>query len=361
MGSAAAWQLAGNGLDVVALEQFAPGHERGSSHGRSRIFRLAYQDALYVGLARRALTKWGELEQETGEKLLTQTGGIDHGDRGALERIRGALESENVAYELLSADDAASRWGGMRFGGAVLFQPEGGRVDADAAVAAMQRGARARGAEMRFDEQVRSIRIEDDAAKVETDGDVIEAPVAIVTAGAWVKKLIGQVVSLPPLRITQEQPAHFAPSRPGQDWPSFVHHFPPDATEGMSGVGAYGLETPGEGIKVGEHGTGPVVDPDVRDFQPESPGIARLQHYVERWLPGIDPHPVSVISCLYTTTPDEHFVIDRKGPLVVGSACSGHGFKFAPAVGEVLADLAMGRTRAPAVWRLPARENRSIV
>ena len=155
---------------------------------------------------------------------------------------------------------------------------------------------------------------------------------------------------LPALRITQEQPAYFRPRDPAVEWPVFIHRLPPGTgPTHLEGMGAYGVPTPGEGMKVGEHGTGPVVDPD-RPPEPDPAGVARVSRYVEQWLPGLDPEPTSIISCLYTTTPDDHFSIGRVGRVVVGSPCSGHGFKFAPAMGELLAELALGRGEVPAPW-----------
>ncbi len=135
-------------------------------------------------------------------------------------------------------------------------------------------------------------------------------------------------MNLPPLRVTQEQPAHFAPLR-DDEWPSFVHHRDNE-------FGVYGLATPGEGIKVGFHGLGPVVDPDERDFRPEPGQLKTLRDYAREWLPGVDPDAYTPISCTYTTTPTSDFVLDRVGPVVVAAGFSGHGFKFVPAVGRVL-------------------------
>src|SRR5829696_74609 len=127
MGSAAAWHLARRGRGVALLERFEPGHVRGSSHGASRIFRLAYDDPLYVRLARSALAGWRELEDDVGEPLLDVTGGIDHGDAGSVQEVAAALAASGVAFELLAPEEAAERWPGLRFDGTVLHHPEGGR------------------------------------------------------------------------------------------------------------------------------------------------------------------------------------------------------------------------------------------
>jgi sarcosine oxidase len=161
------------------------------------------------------------------------------------------------------------------------------------------------------------------------------APVAVVAVGAWAPAVAGRLVDLPPLPVTREQPLHFAPTDPGLAWPSFIHHRQPFI---------YGLETPGEGVKVAEHHTGPEVDPDTRTFDLDPAAAARLQDYVGEWFPGLDPTPVSGTTCLYTTTVTEDFVLDRVGPVVVAAGFSGHGFKFTPELGRLLADLAEGRS-----------------
>lgn len=150
-------------------------------------------------------------------------------------------------------------------------------------------------------------------------------------------------MSLPPLRVTQEEPAYFAPVG-DLNWPAFVHY----------GRDVYGLDTPGEGVKVGVHGTGLEIDPDRRDFRPEPARLQALRRYVHDWLPGLDPDAFTPISCTYTTTPTSDFILDRAGPIVVGAGFSGHGFKFAPAIGRVLADLALGVGRPDPRFALPA-------
>src|SRR4051794_14698384 len=139
MGSATAWHLVRRGRSVALLERFEQGHGRGSSHGGSRIFRLAYDDPHYVHLARAALAGWRELEDDAGEPLLDLTGGVDHGEATAVERVAAALTGSGAAFELLRPGAAAERWPGFRFEGSVLVSPEGGRCRSDATVAALHR------------------------------------------------------------------------------------------------------------------------------------------------------------------------------------------------------------------------------
>ena len=348
MGAAAAWQVARSGRRVLLVDRFAAGHTHGASHGASRIYRQAYGSARYLRLAAEALPLWRELEAETGAALLTITGGVDHGQPAPVAEIAATLAAHDVPHAWLDPDRAALLWPGMRFEGPVLHQPDrAGRIAADQAVAAFVAAARGHGAEVRRPLAVTGIDVRgDDLVRVRTADGVLGARRVIVTAGAWTAGLLDGIAPLPPLRVTQEQPAYFpfrvrppCVARP-DDWPVFIHH-------GIhQGPAVYGLTDPCGEVKVGFHGTGPVCDPDRRTFTPEPEGMARLQDYVATWLPGLDPGGPTPISCTYTSTPDAEFVLERHGPVVVGAGFSGHGFKHAPAVGRILADLAGDRTVA---------------
>lgn len=343
MGSAAAWQLARRGVDVVLLERFSPGHANGASHGSSRIFRLTYADQVYIGIAKEAQELWAELEQLTGTKVLTVTGGVDHGTHPHLDDLKANLDVAGIQSTWLTPEEAHERWDGMRIDGRALFHPDSGRLDADRSVEALQRSTLDHGGAVRHETPVTSIKvIDDDTVEVRSEDTVYRARRAIVCAGAWTTKLLGSMVDLPALTVTQEQPAHFAPLDSTLEWPSFTHAFEVTsrgAQEFYGGV--YGLHAPGEGVKVGFHAVGPIVDPDERDFLPEPRQLARLQEYARQWLPGVDPNAFSPISCTYTSTADSHFILDRVGPIVVGAGFSGHGFKFVPAIGRILSDLAV--------------------
>lgn len=345
VGSAAAWQLARRGREVLLLERFGPGHVHGASHGASRIFRRTYADPTYVRLAQEAETAWRELEQRTGTELLTRTGGVDHGSPRALAGLVATLRSLDEPHELLTAAAAAERFPGLAFETDVLFSPATGRVHADRAVAALQQAAVLEGAEVRHHARVARLEPSGDAAVVELeDGTRLRTRELVVAAGAWAHDLVGHLVPLPRITVTQEQPAHFQAAVPTEAWPAVVHHARPG--DG-SPADAYGLATPGEGYKVGFHGVGPVVHPDERDYAATPEGLAQLRAYVGRWFPGLDPATADPISCTYATTDDEHFVLDRRGPLTVAAGFSGHGFKFGPVLGRVLADLVDGRPSEP--------------
>ncbi|MCS7478578.1 FAD-dependent oxidoreductase [Umezawaea endophytica] len=339
MGSAAAWQLAARGADVLLLERFAHGHTRGASHGASRIFRVSYTEPVYIGLAHEALAWWRELEAGTGRELLTLTGGVAHGRTARLEHLARALDEADNPGTWLPLAEAAERWPGLRFDGRVFFHPVAGRLHADHSVTALQEAAVELGATVRHETPVTGISVHGDQhVEVRTDGTTLHARRAVVAVGAWSSKLLGDLVRLPPLRVTQEQPAHFRPRDQGFAWPSFTHDLDTD-TGYPSGV--YGLATPGEGVKAGFHGTGPVVDPDTRSYRPEPDQLLALRRYARDWLPGVDPDDFDPISCTYTTTTTSNFVLDRVGPLVVAAGFSGHGFKFTPAIGRALADLTL--------------------
>lgn len=354
MGSAAAWALASRGREVTLLEQFSPGHRSGASHGATRNFNPGYADPVYVALLAEARRLWNELEADSGHRLLARTGVVNHGPDPRLPEVQGALRAAGLGAEFLSVAEAAERWRGIRFDRQVLHMPDGGQLNPDAALPVLQRLAAGRGADIRHRVKVVDLALTDDGVRLTVDAggrtEVLTARQAVLTAGAWTSKLVGGLASLPRLTVTQEQPAHFAVADPGAIWPGFNHVPGSDAEYADWYSPVYGMQTPGEGIKAGWHGVGPVVDPDRRSFAPEPVQREALQRYARRWLPGVDADRLRDISCTYTTTADENFILDRIGPLVIGAGFSGHGFKFTPAVGRILADLATGEGPAPAAF-----------
>lgn len=354
MGSAAAWALASRGRAVTLLEQFSPGHRNGASHGATRNLNPGYANPDYVAMLAEAVRLWDELEADAGERLLARTGVVNHGTDPGLGEVRRALHRAGLRAEFLSAAEAGERWRGIRFDQQVLHMPDGGQLNPDAALPALQRLAVGRGADIRHRVRVLDLAVEDDGVRLTIDADgsteVLTARQAVVTAGAWTSKLLGALAPLPRLTVTQEQPAHFAVADEGAVWPGF-NHVPGTGAEYADWYSpVYGMQTPAEGIKAGWHGVGPVVDPDRRSFTPEPAQMAALQRYARRWLPGVDADTLADISCTYTTTVDENFILDRIGPLVIGAGFSGHGFKFTPAVGRILADLVTGAGPAPAIF-----------
>lgn len=353
MGSAAAGQLARRGHSVRLFEQFEAGHHIGASHGATRNFNLAYAQDDYLDLVTEARDLWDELSEETGTPLLDLVGLVNHGDVPRLRRIHEAHTARGIPSEFLSAAEAGERWRGMRFRSDVLFVPGSGRVRAADSLAALRRSAESRGARFEYSTPVRAVRVDGpDRVLIETDAELVSARRVVVTAGAWTTALIGASVALPPLVVTQEQPAHFALRDPDDVWPSFNHDPDPgDPLDAYWYSPVYGMLTPGEGVKAGWHGVGPVTDPDARTFRPDPRQLDALRRYVEEWLPGVDPATAAPISCTYTSTASQDFILDSVGPVTIGAGFSGHGFKFTPAIGRILADLVEG-VPAPARFRL---------
>lgn len=356
MGSATAWELSTRGARVVLVEQFGPGHTKGSSHGRTRVFRTSYRDPLYVHLALDALPRWRRLENETGIGLLEQRGQIDHGDAVALDEIEVAMTAAGRAVERLTSVEAARRWPGFAFDGDVLHSPDGGLVRADDSVAALQSAAAGRGVTIHHHLTVGRIEVvADDCVDVAAGPHRWRATSVVVAAGAWAAPLVGPLAPLPPLQVTVTAPSHFRPTIDDAPWgwPSFLHHLPGD---GPLAFGAYGVFAPGVGMKVGVESPMVATAPDAKPDVAPAEILDSLVRYVRRWFPGLDPAPLDPHTCLFTSTADEHFVIDRCGPVVVCSPCSGHGFKFAPAIGALAAELALapaGARQATPQWRLP--------
>jgi sarcosine oxidase len=341
IGSATAWHLARRGADVVLLERWEPGHPHGSSHGATRIFRFAYADPRYVAWAQEALPLWRTLEEEAGTVLLETTGGIDIGAPEVIGPIEAAITASGAQAEQVPASEAADLWPGLAVDGqeeVILYSPDAGRLWAERTVAALHEGTTKAGGEVRCGET--ALAVSPATGHVATDAEEYLAETIVVTAGAWTAKLLAgapEAADLPELTVSREQTFHFPPLDDDLSWPSFIHH------RGTGVPIVYGLETPGEGVKVAEDHAGAVVDdPDDRSFEIDAIGRQRLIRYVTERLPGLDPKPVTELTCLYTSTPDGHFFVERRGRLVIGSACSGHGFKFTPQTGRELADLATG-------------------
>jgi sarcosine oxidase len=352
MGTAAAWQLAARGRSVLLLEQFEPGHDRGSSHGSARIVRRAYSDALYTQLSGRAFELWREAELASSTTLLRMLGGLDFGARRNVANVDRWLTEAVVEHELVSAREAERRWPGMRFTGDVVFHPHAGTVDSALAVDTFAELARRSGAQIRYRSAVRRLVPGDGDVRIDlADRTSVRATTAVVAAGAWVESLIGALVQLPALVVSQQQTFHFGrldPSIPA--WPSVIH----EDTKRIYHLAGGRDGGPGDDRKVGEHDAGRATTASTRSGVVDPAARASIVAYVKEWLPGLNPTPRSESTCLYTETPSEDFLIDRVGRLVVCSPCSGHGAKFAPLVGELVADLVTGcDASVPDRFRLP--------
>lgn len=301
MGCATAWALRERGVDATVYEQFDLDNTRGSSHGRSRIFRIAYPDPYWIRLAQEAYVGWKDLDPD----VLGLYGLVELAPDSALTSAR-ALDACLVDYRIVTEVEGVA----VPDGWTALQVADAGVVFADRA-----RRAFLDGVDVRTNTRVDSL-------------DDLDADVVVVTAGAW----IGRLVPGLDLRITRETVAYFR--RDGAPVPSVVDI----GIDG--GHDMYSLYDPVHGLKAGAHHAGAVADPDDAG-EPDPAIVERISAWVAERFPGVDPAPVETDTCLYTTTADHAFVLERRGRVVVGSACSGHGFKFAPAVGRRLAALAL--------------------
>jgi len=316
MGTATGYALARDGHDVVLYEQFEFGHTRGSSHGRSRIVRLAYPEVEFVELAKESFAGWRELEREADVPLLQLSGLLElvanEGQSSA-----DALAAVGAEYDLLAPEEARARWPvGVPDGWTALFQPEAGIVSADLAHRAFLDCALARGMQLCERTPVASL-------------DDVAAEAVVVTAGPWVRKFFPDL----PVRTTRETVAYFR--RDGDPLPSVVELDP--ATRGHA---MYSLHDPVHGLKAGAHHAGAEADAD-GEGEPDPVLLEAIVEWLARTYPDAGPEPVAAETCMYTTTADEHFILERRGRVVIGSPCSGHGFKFAPAIGARLAQMAL--------------------
>ena len=308
MGCATAWALGERGAEVSVHEQFELDHDRGSSHGRTRIFRVAYPDPYWVRFAQEAYAAWQELNPD----LLGLYGLIELVADPALTSAR-ALEECGVPYRLLERDEVRALGAELPDGWTALQTPDAGVVFADRARHAFLEAA---GVEVETNRRIEST-------------DELDADVVVVTTGSWIRELVPDL----PVTVTRETLAYF--KREGPPRPSIV-----DLNAETGGHGMYSLHDPVHGIKAGAHHAGPRADPD-REAPPDPAIVRRIAAWVRERFPDVDPEPVEAQTCLYTSTADECFILERRGRVVVGSACSGHGFKLAPAVGRRLAELAL--------------------
>lgn len=318
MGLATARALAQAGRDVVVLEQFEPAHAFGSSHGSSRIVRLSYPDVRWVQLAQASYPLWRELETEFGRALLELRGTLDLGD---WQPNREALAACRAGFEVLERATIERRFPvRLEAGARGLFQADGGIAYADLALEALHGSALEAGARVR--ERIRVESVQEAAGSVVVAG--IRARAVVVTAGAWAPKLF-DVDATP----TRETVSYFA----------FEEPLPSVIDTGAGPAHGYALVAPGGRLKAGLHQSGPASDPD--EAGEPDPSIAeRTAEWVGRRFRDAGD-AVSLETCLYTTRANDEFLVERRGRVVIGSPCSGHGFKFAPVIGQRLAALAL--------------------
>jgi sarcosine oxidase len=347
LGLSAARALARRGAAVTVLEQAEVGHEASGSKGSCRIFRLGYPDAGYVALARRAREPWAELEAECGQRLLQPTPHITFGP--GLEQVRDAMRQAGAPCELLPAAEVAARFPQVAVGGPALLEPESCVINAEGTLAALAAAV----PDLRTGTTASGIADDGRSVTVRTTQGPVTARVAVVCAGPWTGGLLSPAGISVPSAATLEQVGYLAlaadPATTGTGaaaapgLPIFIGHGGPEP---------YGLPVPGSPLyKVGLHHSGPPADPFRYDPAPDPELIARLAGLARRYLPGFSPEPVRTERCVYDNSPDEDFIVDRVGNIVIGCGTSGHGFKFGPLLGEWLASLAVGQDPGPAARR----------
>ena len=343
MGSAAGFHLARRGARVVAFDRFWPPHPHGSSHGKTRIIRLGYfEDPAYVPLLRRAYQLWGEIERLSRRRLMEITGIAEIGpaDGKLVTGTLAASRGHDLPHEVLDAAEFMRRIPTFRLdpGYVAVVQPEGGILQPEAAVVTQLALARTAGAHLRTGETVRFVERRGTGVCVTTDRGAIEAGTAIIAAGAWTKKLMPD--SRLPLRVTRQVVTWFEP-RDGVRFAS--PNFPVFMIETARGI-HYGFPLDETGVKFAKHHhADEAVDPDACERTVSAADIDLIRPVLAECLPDANGRLLQANTCLYAMTPDGHFVIDRLPDvpqILVVSACSGHGFKFAPVIGEILADLA---------------------
>ena len=353
MGSAAVCHLARRGVRVLGIERFAPGHDLGSSHGKSRIIRLGYfEHPSYVPLLRHTYKLWHELEAASGRKLIHTTGIVEIGapDSGLIEGTLASSRLHDLPHEVIDAKTVMQRFPAFRLPADFVgvMQPDGGYIAAESAIDVQLTLAKAAGAQLRHGETVTAIEPRPNGVRVITDRGVLDADRAIVVAGPWVKTLLPDLAV--PLRVTRQQLAWFDPL----DKSLFQQDkFPVFMLETEHGI-HYGFPLQGEGGEAGvkiakHHHADETVEVETCDRTFSAVDEAMIRSAMADHLPAANGRLLASKTCLYTMTPDGHFLIDHypgAPQIIVASPCSGHGFKFSPVIGEVLADLAAtGATR----------------
>jgi sarcosine oxidase len=343
MGGAALCELARRGARVLGLEQFELGHDRGSSHGETRIIRLGYfEHPSYVPLLHRTYALWRDLEARSGRKLMHTTGILEIGapDSSVVSGTLLASRTHELAHDVMSAGETMARFPAFALPANYVgvFQPDGGFLAVEPALDAHIALAKAAGAHVQSRAPVLSIAQTATGVRVETADGHFEADQAIVSAGAWATKLLPQL----PLRVTREVVAWFETASADLFTPARFPVFLLETPYGQH----YGFPSFGRrGVKIAKHHhRDQTVDPDTVDRAVTPDDEALIRPAIASHIPSANGKLLSATTCLYTMTPDHDFIIDRlagDNRIIVASPCSGHGFKFAPVLGEILADLAM--------------------
>jgi sarcosine oxidase len=345
MGSATAYALAQRGVRVIGFDRYEPPHDRGSSHGESRVIRMAYfEDPSYVPLLGLAFEHWHRLEAATGESILTITGILEAGCRGA-PLVQGSVTSaieHNLPHELLTPRQVRARFPALSLPADwdCVFQPDGGVLRPERAIQLFLAAAQGLGADLRFKTAVRSVQPVDDHVEVQLEsGELIESGSVVLASGPWISQLLPELRSQ--LVLTRQPLVWFRPRDQelvrADRMPVFFLQTRDDLIYGFPDLF-------GSGVKVASHLSGGYLSSaDAVRQEVTQDERAHLAAVLHRYVPAASGDPYRATTCVYTRAPDGHFVLGlhpRHPQIIIASPCSGHGFKFASIFGEVIADLA---------------------
>lgn len=335
-GAAAAASLTRRGVQVIGLDQFELGHDRGSSHGRTRMIRRAYPNPVWNNFVDRAFSGWAALEDECDQVFLHRTGG--------LYAAPGQTHLQGPDIELVEDPARMSHLMpgfAVPSGHAAVYDPAAGVLEAARAIAALHHVARTRGADLRENVTVTGWASEDAGIRVHTSAGDLLGSRLVIAGGGWMGALVPELASS--LEVWRILTLSVAPGQ-AEAAPPRLGAFSVDRPEGL----IFGIpDADGNGLKIGVD-AGAVWDPRVPVAAPTDDEVAELRALMGALVPGVDTTPAEVAACLYTMADDKRFTIGalaRDERVVVSSSCSGHGFKFAPAIGEALADIATGIAR----------------
>lgn len=343
VGSAAFYELARRGVNVLGLDRFPPGHDRGSSHGQTRIIRRAYfEHPHYVPLAHRAFDRWRELEKQSGEQLLQDIGLLQVGpsEGHVLAGVRTSANEHGLGIEELSAREIESQFPGLRVppGMLGLYELHAGILRVERCVQTHIAEAQKLGAELHADETIHSVSAKGDGVEVVTNRERYTSDMAIVTAGAWARELLSELKL--PLTVRRKPSFWFAAQdssyRIEAPCPAFLYETP----EGVF----YGIPQVDEtGVKIAEHSGGRTVDDPLHvDRDLDCGDLERVEAFIAEYVPKLSRPYLKHAVCMYTMTPDEHFIVDQlphHPHIALAAGLSGHGFKFAGVLGEAMVEL----------------------
>lgn len=343
MGASTCYELARRGRRVLGLEQYPMMHFNGSSHGFTRIIRTAYAEhPAYVPLVRRAFERWYELEQDIGRHLLTPAMclNVGPGDGPHISGVREAVRQHGLAAEELNGAEISRRFPVFRFPDrfAGILEPAAGILHAEECVRAAVDAAVAHGAEIQPWQPVRQWTVVGDGVQVTTDKQTYQAARLVITAGPWATRLLADVGL--PLAVMRQTPLWFGTGARAADFrrdrfPVFIAEVPEGVFYGVPALSR-------DGVKVARHyGAPELPNLDAVEASVTDADIAPVRSFLDAYLPDLGPFTFGQV-CLYTVTPDRHFVVDvhpAGQPIAFAAGFSGHGFKFGPVIGEILADL----------------------